>query len=371
MKKVFPFAMALIAVVIGSASARPLGHEAQSVIDALLEIPTIKAEPGFRAKMFIPPGELYDPLFMVPWGKTILMNDDGKAIGDHGGRILSITPQGQISVVMDSDQLLPIIAFDEAPRGFGQFGGQFFSLAQPTSGMKGAGVNNVIERIDLMKRKAEIFCTLPNAGKVGKGVPGYGFDLHFGPEGSGFANTFYSTTSLNDMVYQTHADGSCKPFADTSQFGAAGAITFTPDGSSMLVATSADTLPSAGSAPTGAIIRISSDGKIDPKPIVTGLIGPGGIAVAPPNFGKYGGQIFVTDAGDLEVPVPQTQPLKRDGKVYRVTPQGELKLVASGFINPASLRFIGTHLWVTDVNGDFIAGMRELPDGFVAQLEAM
>jgi len=152
MKKVFPFAMALIAVVIGSASARPLGHEAQSVIDALLEIPTIKAEPGFRAKMFIPPGELYDPLFMVPWGKTILMNDDGKAIGDHGGRILSITPQGQISVVMDADQLLPIVAFDEAPRGFGQFGGQLFSLAQPTSGMKGAVVNHVIERIDLTKR---------------------------------------------------------------------------------------------------------------------------------------------------------------------------------------------------------------------------
>jgi hypothetical protein len=371
MKKVFPFAMALIAVVTGLASARPLGHEAQSVIDALLATPTIKAEPGFRAKMFIRPGELYDPLFMVPRGNTILMNDDGKAIGDHGGRILSITPQGRISVVMDADQLLPIVALDEAPRGFGQFGGQFFSLAQPTSGMKGAVVNHVIERINLDKRTAVVFCTLPNAGKVGNGVPGYGFDGHFGPEGSGFANIFYSTTALNDMIYQTHADGSCKPFADTSQFGAAGAITFTPDGSAMLVTTSTDTLPSAGTAPKGAIIRISSDGKIDPKPIVTGLIGPAGIAVAPPNFGKYGGQIFVTDAADFEFPVPQTQPLKRDGKVYRVTPQGELKLVASGFINPGGLRFIGTHLWVTDINGDFIAGMRELPDGFVVQLEAM
>jgi hypothetical protein len=58
MKKVFPLAVALVAVVTGVASARPLGHEAQSVIDVLLETPTIKAEPGFRAKMFIPPGEL-------------------------------------------------------------------------------------------------------------------------------------------------------------------------------------------------------------------------------------------------------------------------------------------------------------------------
>jgi hypothetical protein len=136
MRKAIPFAMAVIAVVTGGlASARPLGHEAQSVVDALLKTPTIKTEPGFRAKMFIQPGELYDPLFMVPWGNTTLMNDDGKAIGDHGGRILSITPQGEISVVMDADQLLPILAFDEAPRGFGQFGNQFFSLAQPTSGM--------------------------------------------------------------------------------------------------------------------------------------------------------------------------------------------------------------------------------------------
>jgi hypothetical protein len=173
------------------------------------------------------------------------------------------------------------------------------------------------------------------------------------------------------MIYQTHADGLCKPFADTWQFGAPAAIAFTADGSALLAGTSADPFSSASSAPKGAILRITADGKIDPKPIVTGLILPAGIAVAPPNFGKYGGQIFVTDAVDFEIPVPQTQPLKRDGKVYRVTPLGELKLVASGFINPGGLRFVGKHLWVTDVNGDFIAGMRELPDGFVVQLEAM
>jgi hypothetical protein len=92
--------------------------------------------------------------------------------------------------------------------------------------------------------------------------------------------------------------------------------------------------------------------------------------VAPPGFGDYAGQIFVTDVGDIQVPVPQTQELKRDGKVYRVTREGELKLVASGFVNPAGARFIGHHLWVTDINGDFIAGGRELPDGFLVQIDA-
>jgi hypothetical protein len=67
-------------------------------------------------------------------------------------------------------------------------------------------------------------------------------------------------------------------------------------------------------AAKGAVVGISADGKIDPKPIAIGLVGPAGIAVAPSIFGKYAGQIFVTDAGDLQVPVPEAQPLKRDGQ---------------------------------------------------------
>jgi len=31
---------------------------------------------------------------------------------------------------------------------------------------------------------------------------------------------------------------------------------------------------------------------------------------------------------------------------------------------------IGKALWVTDVNGDFIGGMRELPDGFIVEIHA-
>jgi hypothetical protein len=82
-------------VMAPGAIARPLGHEAQAVIDTLLSPPAIKPEPGFTAKMLIPPGELYDPLFMVPRGTAILMNDDGKATDGHGSRVLSVTPKGK------------------------------------------------------------------------------------------------------------------------------------------------------------------------------------------------------------------------------------------------------------------------------------
>ena len=117
-------------------------------------------------------------------------------------------------------------------------------------------------------------------------------------------------------------------------------------------------------------LRITPDGKIDPKPVAKGLTLPLGLDIAPASFGTYRGQIFIADAGDFQSPVPQTQALKRDGKVYRVTRDGELKVVASGFVNPAGVRFIGNRLWVSDINGDFVAGMRELPDGFLVQIDA-
>jgi len=357
------------AMLGAAASARPLGHEAQLVIDTLLAPPTIKAEPGFGAELLVAPGELYDPLFMVIRRDKVWMNDDGKATDGHGSRILAVAPDGKIAVLMGADKLLPVTGFDAAPQGFGNFGGQLFSIAQPTTGEKGALVNHVIQRIDLAAHTASLVCTLPAAGNVANGVAGYGVDARFGPAGSGFANIFFSVTALNGMIYQTLPDGTCKPFADISQFGSPFGLTFTPDGSAMLVTVSPGEVVASVTAAKGVIVRITPDGKIDPKPVASGLIRPAGLDVAPAGFGTYAGEIFVTDMEDIQVPVPQTQALKRDGKIYRVTKEGELKLVAAGFVNPAGLRFIGNHLWVTDINGDFIAGGRELPDGFLVQID--
>ncbi len=60
----------------------------------------------------------------------------------------------------------------------------------------------------------------------------------------------------------------------------------------------------------------------------------GGLDFAPAGFGAYAGQLFVTDVGHYEIPAPLGQPLRPDGKIYRVMPEGKLVLVASGFINP-------------------------------------
>jgi hypothetical protein len=361
--------VAIITFLATVVCARGVGHEAQSVIDRILAPPAINAEAGFSARMLVAPGEFYDPLFMVQRGDAVWMNDDGKATDGHGSRILAVSPDGNISVLIGADKLLPVTGFDVAPADFGNYGGQVFSIAQPTTGMKGALANHVIQRIDLRSHRATVFCTLPAAGHAGNGIAGYGVDARFGPAGSGFANHFYAITALNDMVYQTLPDGSCKPFADFSTLGAPAGLTFTADGSAMLVTVSPGEIVSSGKEAKGMIVRVTPDGKVDPKPVVSGLTSPMGLDIAPSSFGNFAGQIFVTDMGDIQVPVPQTQALKRDGRLYRVTKAGELKLVASGFVNPSGVHFVGHHLWVTDINGDFIAGTRELPDGFLVQID--
>ena len=352
------------------AFAAPIGREAQLVVDRLLAPPSISTQPGFTARLLVPPGELYDPLFMVPRGNAVWMNDDGKEDGPHGSRILTFTLDGKFSVLVGADKLLPATGLDVAPADFGNYGGQIFTIAQPAVQMPGAIANHFIQRIDPKTRTVTTFCTLPAFGKVENGIAGLGVAARFGPAGSPYHGAFYAIAALNDVIHQVLPDGTCKPFADFSQLGSPAGLTFTNDHSSMLVTVSPGEVTSGASEGKGMVVRVAPDGQIKPNPVATGLTRPFGLDVAPAGFGPFKDQIFVTDAGDIQIPVPGTQALKHDGKIFRITPSGELKLVASGFINPAGARFIGNHLWITDINGDFIAGKRELPDGFLVQIDA-
>ena len=163
--------LVIIAWAAAVTFALPLGHEAQSVVVRLLAPPTIKVEPGFSARVLVSPGEFYDPLFMVPRGDSVWMNDDGKAVDGHGSRLLSVSHDGKISVLLGADKLLPVTGFDLVPDDFGKYAGQIFSLAQPTTGMKGALANHVIQRIDLGSHSTSVFCTLPPSGIPARGLP--------------------------------------------------------------------------------------------------------------------------------------------------------------------------------------------------------
>lgn len=365
----------LAAVIVSATSLVAHGGdtELEQVLARLLKV-HIQASPGFTTRLLVPPGELYDPLVMHPMGAQVWLNDDGKEAAGHdgerkGSRLMAVDNAGQVSVLVDADKMLPISAgFDVAPVGFGNFGGQVFALSQPSTGDKGGLQNYVLQRIDPADHFAvSVFCTLPASNA--KETAGIGVDARFGPPGSPFFGKLYASTTLNNTIYQITPDGRCEPFVrlDPDRQGGPLYLRFTPDGRSLLV-----TVVRGGifAARGSAILAIHADGSIEPKAIAEAPTMFGSIDFAPAGFGAYGGQIFVVEVGSYEIPVPAGRPLAADGKLHRVTPEGKLELVASGFINPWNVRFVGNRLWVGDINGDFIYGRRELPDGFIVEVSA-
>lgn len=359
----------LSGVIVSSSLA---GEEAKRVVDRMLEPPSIQAQAGFTAKVLIPPGQLYDPLFMLPRENTVWLNDDGGEEGEKGSRLLAIDPTGNISVVVGLGKILTTVGYDIAPASFGEFAGQVYVLSQPKAAMPGALANHIIQRLDPKQDyAATVVCTLPDAGPIK--TAGFGADARFGPEGTPFAGKFYAVTILNNAIYQVTPDGKCAPFIvfDGQQYSAPAVITFAADGKAMLVSVSRGPFDITSAAePTGAIVRVTPEGKVEDKPVFEGQGRPMGMGFAPEGFGSYSGQLFFADVGLFQIPVPMTQAINADGKLYRITPEGKAELVASGFHNPMGVRFIDKKLWVTDVNGDFIAGKRELPDGFLTEVQA-
>lgn len=352
-------------VIVATANA---DDELKAMLDRVMAH-DIKPAAGFTSKVLVPPGQLYDPLVMHVHGDVVWLNDDGKEEGDKGSRLIAIDKQGKVSVLVDADKMVPISAgFDIAPDDFGSFGGQVFALSQPKVGEKGGLENYVIQRIDPKNNYAvSIFCTLPGLNK--KKVSGIGVDASFGPPGSPFAGKLYASTTLNETIYQITPDGKCSPFVtlDAKRQGGPLYLRFAPDGNSLLV-----TVVRGGifAARGSAVLRVLPNGKVEDKPVVEAPTLLGSLDFAPEGFGPYAGQLFVVDVGHYEIPVPLGQALRADGKIHRVTPEGKLEQVASGFINPWNLRFVGNTMWVADINGDFIYGKRELPDGFIVTLSA-
>ena len=346
-------------------------QEFARVIAKLMEMTEITAAEGFVAKVIIPPGHVYDPLSSVPYGDGYLLNDDGGVEGEKGSRILRVSMDGKIEVVVGLDKLEPITGVDVAPEGFGDFGGHLFVLTQPRVGPLGIGVNHLVQRIEIGDGAPEVVCELP---ALDTGEPAaVGTQAVFGPEGSPFANRLFTVTLGNNSIYQTTADGACTPFVtfDGATQGQPFYVTFTPDGQTMLASLGT---PLMGAEPTepnpGRIARVLADGAIEPDFYASGLGRPAGMAFAPEGFGDFGGHLFVNIAGDLEIPVPEGEQLQRDAEVMRIAPDGGQHLVAEGFINPMDIKFVHGRLIVGDINGDFIAGGREVPDGFVVEITA-
>ena len=117
------------------------------------------------------------------------------------------------------------------------------------------------------------------------------------------------------------------------------------------------------------VTQITADGRVLPQYLVENLDTPSGLAFAPAGFGSYGGSLFVADIGGIMlIPAPRDKAPPRNGRILRVDSDGKAVPFASGFASPLGLRFIGQRMIVCDINGDYIGGGIELPDGFVVEI---
>ena len=343
-------------------------RETDAAVKRLIAAPPISTAPGFSASLLVPPGAMYDPLTLIPHGDGVWLNDDGREEGERGGRIYAVDKGGKVTVLVDTNRLYPPTGFDIAPAGFGGFAGQIFTVSQPRSTSLGTRRNHVILRVDPSTTDpAHEHCVLPTHGDVEGGVPGGGLDARFGPTGSAFAGRLFAVAIFNATIYQITPDGTCAPFVTLPgqrPFG----ITFNADGSRFLVATGGavgQPVPFGVTPPpaTGNILAIGPDGVIDPTPVAEGIERPYGLAVAPADFGPFGGQIFYTTGG---IAPPVGAPQGR-GALYRLGKDGTPVSVATGFFRPTGIAFVGNAIWIADIKGDFIPG-RQLPDGTVFRI---
>src|SRR5438132_6709135 len=178
-----------------------------------LRQPQITVEQGFNARLLVPPGTLYDPLFPIAGeGDDIWLNDDGGEDNDGGGGIYSISSAGNVRPLVAVGKIPPPTAIDRAPRSFAPYSGHIFALAQPQKGWPGATSNHITLRLDPNTWEAVKFAELPSAGSRNRGVAGAGIDMMFGPEGGPFAGRLFAVTSLNNAIYEILPDGQARAF---------------------------------------------------------------------------------------------------------------------------------------------------------------
>ena len=348
-----------------------------SLTATYLAAPQISVASGYIARVLVPPGILYDPLFPIAGEENdIWLNDDGGEEGEGGGGLYRVQSNGTVLPLVPVGKIPPPTGIDRAPQSFSPYTNQIFILAQAKKGWAGATANHIILRVDPRTWEAYRFAELPSAGTRNEGISGAGIDLLFGPDDTAFAGRLFGVTMLNNAIYQITSDGQARPFVvmDTAKPRQPVCLTFAKiTGEERMLVTTANGNFSPRRQVEGfaTVTQITPDGKVLAEFFVEGLQVPTGLAFAPAGFGPYAGDLFVADIGGATpMPVPKDKALPRNGQIYRVDKAGKIHTFAQGFAMPLGLRFIGNRLVACDVNGDYIGGGQELADGFVVEFTA-
>lgn len=335
--------------------------------DRVLAVPEVTLAAGLMSEVLVATGgELFDPFdFHVIDEARLWVADDGK-----NGAVFEVNLDGTLTLIADIQKHAPY-AIDVAPASFGQHAGQIYAIAFARPEKAGGWeLPNAITRIDPATGKDEVVCYLPENAERKPGAGG--FFARFGPEGSPFAGRLWLTAASNHTIYTVAPDDTCAPFKtlDLDRDGSPRGIAFTQDGAAMLLGV-------AGPEPAnrnktrpggGRILKMTADGALAQAPVASGLHEPGAMAFAPAEFGRFGGALVISDAGEWHNDVEATEPIGRDGHLYRVNEDGTLETLIAGLANPVGVGFVGNKLVVSDINGDFHVGTQKFPDGFMLVL---
>jgi hypothetical protein len=333
-------------------------------LERVLAVPQVRLAAGLSSRVLVPTRSgLFDPFdFFVVDNGRVWVADDGR-----NGAVFEVNLNGKVTLLADIQKHAPY-AIDVAPADFGSHGGKIYAIAFARPEKAGGWeLPNAITRIDPRTGADEVVCYLPeNAERV----PGAGgFFARFGPQGSPFAGRLWLTAASNHTIYTISPDDVCAPFKtlNLEREGSPRGIAFTPDGQSMLlgVTAPAEANRNVVHAGGGRVLRMSADGELAPQPVARGLHEPGAMAYAPVEFGRFGGALVISDAGEWNNDTVATEPVSRDGHIYRVMEDGSVESLVEGLANPVGVGFLGKQLVISDINGDFHVGTQKFADGFM------
>ena len=340
----------------------------KATFEAVLSVPKVMLAKGFKSEVLVSTKRgLFDPFdFHVVDDDRIWVADDGR-----NGAIFEITLDGQTRLISYIQKHAPY-AIDVAPSGFGGHTGKIYAIAFAKPEKAGGWeLPNAITRIDPVSGNDEVVCFLPENAEKKPGAGG--FFARFGPIGSPFEGRLWITAASNHTIYTVDPSDACQPFKtlDLMVEGSPRSITFSEDGDKMLLGVTAPGLSNRNKTQLGGgrILIMDATGTIEKLPFSKGLHEPGAMTFAPQTFGRFGGSLIVSDAGEWDNDFVATEPISRDGMIYAINNQGVVETLVEGLANPVGVGFIGGALIASDINGDFHVGTQKFADGFILKIE--
>ncbi|MBF6207842.1 hypothetical protein [Nocardia gipuzkoensis] len=348
-------------------------------------------DPGFEIREIVPPGDrLYDPqIRYTDADESVVISDIGGQ-GHPGfdpnaghGAIFRLTPEFDLREITPpgmygaSGPMRPNLA----PDAFGPWGGHIFFVAQATAGRAGAHKNHCVYRVDPADGVPHRFAEMPTHGAIGEGVAGAGMTGAFGPAGSPHAGYLYVQSLLNCVVYRIDPDGNSEPYLTMAPplverpmmpfltFIAPDFGEWRPVAGELIIASRRTTYLDDGSAETNLEYW-----RVDPDNRTVHLIEgvewrPG--AIAPADFGPYGGHMFTVDEGStnlLHTTIEElnAKPLPYDARIIRIAPDGSVH----DFIDTlqggsTTLTFSRNRLLIASTRKSYSTGQYHLPDGSI------